>query len=287
MRINNRSLFEPRANEAYKIINKADSATVYIYDEISWFGVSADQFVKDFNDIKASTIHLRVNSPGGSVFDGTAIFNTVQQHKSKVIAHVDGLAASIASVIIMAADEVHMSENAFIMIHEPWSIVVGNSDDMRQEANLLDKVGKPIVKTYMDKSGKDEKEIKKMMAAETWLTAEESLEMGFCDHIDKKAEKAQSGLFDLSAFANVPDTLKEQKTAPTIRDIEHILRDAGCTKKQAKSILSDGWKEDCRDDDLLTPDPTLSDQRDADTPKGVDRATALLVRAEIVAPSHT
>lgn len=288
MRLNNRSLFKPRVSGIYQIKNKADDATVYIYDEISWFGVSAEQFVKDLNDIKAKTIHLRVNSPGGSVFDGTAIYNALKQHKAKVIAHVDGLAASIASVIIMAADEVHMGENAFLMIHEPWSMVIGGSEDMRQEADLLDKVGGTIMKTYMDKSGKDEDEIKDMMAKETWFTAQEALDGGFCDFIDKeKEEKTKAVLFDLSAFANVPDKLKLNKKMPTARDLEHILRDAGCTAKQAKAILSDGLDDSLRDEVVITdPSSAELDQRDVEPVKAKkDRTADLLTRAEMIAPA--
>jgi len=285
MRPKNRSFFKNRVNGLYKIENKSDESTVYIYDEISWFGVQAEQFVKDLNNIKAKTIHLRVNSPGGSVFDGTSIYNALKQHSAKVVAHVDGLAASIASVIIMAADEVRMSENAFLMIHEPFSIVIGGADDMRHEADLLDKVGGTIVKTYMDKSGKDEDEIKDMMAKETWFTAQEALDMGFCDCIDKETkEKAQIVLFDLSVFANVPDKFKENRQ-PTARDLERVLRDAGCSAKQAKSILSKGIEGDLRDEEPANdPPPAKLDQRDVEPQVSVvkDRTVLLLKRAATV-----
>ena len=100
MRLNNRSLFKPRAKNSYRIENKAsaDESTVYIYDEIGWFGILAEQFIKDFNAIKSNTIHVRINSPGGSVFDGSSIYNAIKQHKSTTIVHIDGLAASIASI---------------------------------------------------------------------------------------------------------------------------------------------------------------------------------------------
>lgn len=285
MRLKNRSFFNPKINGLYRIKNKAEEATVYIYDEISWFGVQAEQFVKDLNNIKAKKIHLRVNSPGGSVFDGTSIYNAVKQHPASVIAHVDGLAASIASVIIMAADEVHMSENAFLMIHEPFSFVIGNADDMRHEADLLDKVGGTIMQTYMDKTGKGEDEIKDMMAKETWFTAQEASDMGFCDHVDKETkEKAQLVLFDLSVFANVPDTLKENRQ-PTARDLERVLRDAGCSAKQAKSILSKGVDGDLRDEETANAlQPANLDQRDVEPQVNVvkDRTVLLLKRAATV-----
>lgn len=283
----------------YKIENKADETTVYIYDEISWFGVNAEQFIKDLNGVTAKTIHIRFNSPGGSVFDGTAVYNAIKQHKAKTITHIDGLAASIASVIALASDEVRMADNAFLMIHEPWSLVIGDAATMREEADLLDKVGGVIAKTYMDKTGKDEAEIKAMMAAETWMTADEAKEMGFIDVIEdlKEEEKAKATLFDLSVFANVPDQLKENRQPPTARDLERILREAGCSAKQAKAILAEGFKDDQRDvepvDDPPPSEPVIQRdvepvvaQRDVEPPKPKkDRTAELLTRAELIAHS--
>ena len=298
MRLNNRSLFKPRARVkgSEKIQDKADEATVYIYDEISWYGVHAETFIKDFNNLTEKTIHLRFNSPGGSVFDGTAMFNTIKNHKSRTIAHIDGLAASISSIVALAADEVRMSENAFMMIHDPWSMVVGSADDMRDEADLLDKVGGTIATTYINKTGKTDEEIKNLMAAETWMTADEALEMGFIDAIDKEERKEKATLFDLSVYANVPDQLIEGKTAPTAKDMEKALRDVGCSNKQAKAILSEGLQENPRDVDLPVepPDPVQEprdvvpeEPRDVVQPekKKKDRTADLLTRAELVAPS--
>ena len=298
MRLNNRSLFKPRARVkgSEKIQDKADEATVYIYDEISWYGIQAETFIKDFNNLTEKTIHLRFNSPGGSVFDGTAMFNTIKNHKSRTIAHIDGLAASISSIVALAADEVRMSENAFMMIHDPWSMVVGSADDMRDEADLLDKVGGTIATTYINKTGKTDEEIKNLMAAETWMTADEALEMGFIDAIDKEERKEKATLFDLSVYANVPDQLIEGKTAPTAKDMEKALRDVGCSNKQAKAILSEGLQENPRDVDLTVepPDPVQEprdvvpeEPRDVVQPekKKKDRTADLLTRAELVAPS--
>lgn len=289
MRINNRSPFHGKGRTAYKVENKVDETTVYIYDEISWFGVDAQAFVKDFNKIEAKVINLRVNSPGGSVFDGTTIFNAVKQHPSKTIAHIDGLAASIASVIVMAADEVIMAENAFLMIHEPWSMVVGGSEDMRKEAELLDKVRGTIAKTYTDKSGKEEKEVFDLMADETWFTAEEALENGFVDSIvkDSKDNEQKATAFDLSVFAKVPDELTNINKEPTARDVETALKDIGCTQKQAKSIMSEGFKTDLRDvADTEIPPVEEEDLRDVTSPEPIkDKTFELLAEAERIAPS--
>jgi len=123
------------------------------------------------------------------------------------------------------------------------------------------------------------------MAAETWLTAKEAKEGGFCDHIyEDNTEKAEANPFDLSAFANVPIKLKEQNIALTARGAEQALRDVGCTKKQAKSILSGGWETGCRDDDPVDLIPAQSVQRDVEPER--DKVSDLLIRAEIMAPSN-
>jgi len=287
-----RSPFKPRA-KTYKIENKNEESTVYIYDELGWFGLTSEQLVKDINAIDSKVLHLRFNSPGGSVFDGTAVFNAIKQHKSKTITHIDGLAASIASVIALASDEVRMAENAFLMIHDPWSIVIGNADVMREEADLLEKVGGVIAKTYMDKSGKDEKEIKELMNAETWMTAEEALEMGFIDAIDKNTddEKARATMFDLSVFANVPETLSEMKATKkdlNQRDLEKSLRDAGYSRNQAKEIVAKVFQDEREaQTETIEQDEREAQIVDSEPPqvKKKDRTADLLTRAEMVAPS--
>ncbi len=277
----------------------AKETNVYLYDEISWWGISAEEFVKDLKAITTPIINLHINSPGGAVFDGTAIYNALKQHKSKIIVYIDGLAASIASIVAMAGVEIIMGESAFLMIHKPFSIVIGTAEDMRAEADLLDKVSETISKIYQNKSGKDEKEIKDLMAAETWFTAEEALEAGFIDKIyeDKKEEtEAKATMFDLSVFAHVPDVLSTSKKT-TKRELENILRDAGCSMSESKFIVSkidDGdsekkpgkdLKADLRDEgepdnqDKANNDGG-EDQRDVDTNTHVDEVAELLIKAK-------
>src|SRR5690554_1095433 len=158
-------------------------AEVFIYDEIGAFGVSAKQFAKDLKQhATARQIDLRIHSPGGSVFDGNAIYNQLKQHPAKITAHIDGIAASMASVIAMAADHVVMPENALMMIHNPWSVSAGDSDQLRKDADLLDKVKTTLVGAY-GRSAMTDDEIVAIMDAETWLTAAEAVEMGFADEI--------------------------------------------------------------------------------------------------------
>jgi len=278
----------------YKIENKANDATVYIYDEIGWFGIEAAQFAKDFSEIKADTIHIRINSPGGDVFDGTAIANTIKQHSAKTITHIDAIAASIASIIALSSDEVIMAENAFFMFHEAWSISIGSAADFRKEADLLDKIDGVLAKTYVNKTGKDEKEIKGLMVAETWLTAEEALEMGMVDQIEEGGE-VNASMFDLSVFANVPDCLNgecEIGEELNPRELERALREAGCSRNQAKEILAKGLvEESVRDAQKIDEakqnerDTQTDPLRDAETAKE-DKVSDLLTRAEMVAPSQ-
>lgn len=295
-----RSPFKAQSRGTYRVENKADTdATVYIYDEIGWFGVMAEDFVKDLNGIDAKTVHIRLNTPGGSVFDGTAIANSIKQLKAKTIIHIDGLAASIGSIIALAGDEIRMSENAFFMFHEAWSISIGSAEDMREEANLLDKIDGVLAKTYANKTGMEVDEVKELMSAETWLTADEALAMGMIDVIetDESSEKAKATIFDLSVFANVPDKLKGKTVEkdPNERDAEKALRDAGFSRNQAKEILAKGFRNE-RD---AQTEPVNQNERDAQTiakppqreaeppePKKKDRTAELLTRGEMLAPTN-
>lgn len=209
-----------RDNEAngggFRAELKDDEATLYLYEPIGgWFGVDAKDFATELKDIKASTIHLRINSPGGDVFDGRAIATALSQCKAKVIAHVDGVCASAATYVALACDEVEMADGAFFMIHQAWTLAIGNADDLMQTAELLLKVDDSIVNDYAKKTGLNDTELKEMMAAETWLTAEEALEKGFIDSIYESEEGVENS-WNLSAYDNAPDNLKAQ----TNKDVE-------------------------------------------------------------------
>ena len=271
--------------------NKNKEATVYLYDEIGYFGIDPGQFAKDFDAIKEKTIHLRINSPGGNVFDGIAIYEAVRRHPSNVVAHIDGLAGSMASVIALAANDVVISKMGYYMIHEPWSIAMGNADDMRKEADLLDSISDTLLGAYTDKTGLKKDKIKELMAEESWLNSELALEYGFVDRIDDNENDEAleiAARFDLSVFSNVPDKLKQKnKKTPTERELEEILRDAGLSRTQAKSVLAGGYK--AKDDQRDAAEPT---QRDVEEPKKVEKAEikdityAILARAERIAPAR-
>ena len=161
---------------------KADD-TIEITDDIGGFGVSAKSFLNDMKAINGDTINLSINSPGGDVFAGVAIYNALRSSGKKVNVKVLGIAASAASLIAMAGDEIEMPENAMMMIHNPWSFAMGDADELRATADVLDKIGNSLVGTYAARSGKDEDEIKALLDAETWMSAQEAVEMGFATKV--------------------------------------------------------------------------------------------------------
>jgi ATP-dependent Clp protease protease subunit len=148
---------------------------------------------------------VRINSPGGSVFDGVAINNALKRHPASVTVWIDGIAASIASMIAMAGDEVVMPENAMLMLHDPSGLVAGTAADMRATADALDKMATAMIAAYRDKSDAGDAEIAALMAAETWLSAEEAVELGLADRVEAPLRMAAH--FDLSRFRNPPSQL--------------------------------------------------------------------------------
>lgn len=229
--------------EWYKIKALSDDeAEILIYDVIGWPYNDISELVRNLAEIKAKTITVRINSPGGDVFDGVSLFNTLVNHSAKIITRVEGLAASIASILAMAGKEVQAYKNTMMMIHDPWVFAVGNQYDFRELADILEKIGGNLLDIYTGKTKSGKKEMAQMMKDETWMTAKEAKEKGFIDTIleSGKAIKAQ---FDLSIFANVPDDLiADDNHEPTIRDLEKALRDAGLSKNNAKATLARGWK---------------------------------------------
>jgi ATP-dependent protease ClpP protease subunit len=156
----------------------AQGAEIAIYDEIGAFGIPAKAFLDELKALApAADLTLRINSPGGSVFDGVAIYNALKRHDGRVTVLIDGIAASIASMIAMAGDEVVMPANTMLMLHDPSGLVMGTAADMRGMAEALDKMKAGMVGAYRDKSGRDDAEIEALMRAETWLTAEEAIDL--------------------------------------------------------------------------------------------------------------
>jgi ATP-dependent protease ClpP protease subunit len=162
-----------------------NETTVTLYDEIGAFGAGSKEFLADLGKLSGQHIHLRINSPGGSVIEGTAIYNSLRRHEGGLTVHIDALAASMASVVAMSGSPVFMADNALLMIHNPWTVSMGESKDLRKEADLLDKLKSTLVNAYVRKTGINAEEIGAMMDAETWLDAVEAVALGFADAIEE------------------------------------------------------------------------------------------------------
>jgi ATP-dependent Clp endopeptidase proteolytic subunit ClpP len=195
----------------YTIRARSSGTEVLIYDEIGAYGVTAKGFLAELGALPDdATIDLRLNSPGGSVFDAVAIYNALRRHLGEVTVWIDGIAASAASYIAMAGDTIVMPENAFLMIHDPSGLVMGTAEDMRSTAEALDKVKVSLIQGYATKSGKPDEEIAALMAAETWLDATEALDLGLIDRIAEPVKLAAS--FDVARFRNAPPEVLEAAT---------------------------------------------------------------------------
>ena len=210
----------------YTIRARDGGAEVLIYDEIGAYGVSAKGFLAELGALTDDTaIDLRLNSPGGSVFDAVAIHNALSRHAGTVTVWIDGIAASAASYVAMAGDAIVMPENAFLMIHDPSGLVMGTAADMRDMAGTLDKIAAGMTRGYAGRSGKTEDEIAALMAAETWFSAAEALEAGLATQLAEPVRIAAR--FDIARFRNAPPALvdaveasepEDDATAPDIVD---------------------------------------------------------------------
>lgn len=196
---------------------KGSSAEIWLYDQIGsdfWGdGVSAKTFQKELTNLgKVTAINLHINSPGGDVFDGLAIYNLLAAHPARIVVDIDGLAASIASVIAMSGDEVRIAGNAMMMIHNPYGFAMGDAVEMRRTGALLDQIKTNLVDTYAKRTGQQQAQIDAWMDDETWLTAETAVQHGFADTV--AAEQRVSASFGLlRAFKHVPDRIKASAAA--------------------------------------------------------------------------
>ncbi len=203
----------------YAIRARGTGAEVAIYDEIGAYGVSAKGFLAELGALPEGTpVDLRLNSPGGSVFDAVAIHNALKRHEGTVTVWIDGIAASAASYIAMAGDEIVMPENAFLMIHDPSGLVMGTAQEMRAMAEALDKVKGSLVSGYAAKSGRTPEEVSALMVAETWFDATDAVAQGFADRLIEPVRIAAR--FDIGRFRNAPPVLVEQAEAEPEPDDE-------------------------------------------------------------------
>lgn len=168
----------------YEIKNlSAETVNIAIYDEIGFWGVTASDFVNELKGVSAQNIQLSINSPGGDVFDGLAILNSLRQHPATVNVVIDGVAASAASFIAMAGDSVKIAPQAMMMIHDASGLVMGNAQDMQEMAALLEKTSDNIASVYAQRAGGTQEEWRTAMKAETWYTDQEAVDAGLADEI--------------------------------------------------------------------------------------------------------
>jgi ATP-dependent protease ClpP protease subunit len=170
---------------------KVDGSEIYLYDIIgpSWAGyIGSEDVIAALAENKSKRMTIRINSPGGSVDEGIAIYNALSRHAAGVNVVVDSVAASIASVIALAGETVVMASNAKLMIHDPWTFEMGNASKLRKTADVLDLYTNGLVDIYKKKTGLGESEIRDMMNAETWLSATDALAKKFIDGIDGESQ---------------------------------------------------------------------------------------------------
>ena len=218
--------------------NDNGTAQIRIYDVIGWPFIEAGEFAKELDAIEADKIEVKINTPGGDVFDGTAIYNMLNDHPAQISTKIEGIAASMGSIIALAGDKGHreISKTSQYMIHNPSSLAWGDYRTMSETAEFLrETIGDPMVQLYTEVTGKEPSEIQSLMDNESWFTGQKAVDSGF---IDKVVGQSQStARFNLSVFENAPEENKEINK----RTIEQVLtRDAGLTRSQARKLMANG-----------------------------------------------
>ena len=198
----------------------SDIAVLRLYGAIDdWggeWGVSAKEFAETLDalsDVKEIRVHI--NSPGGSVFEAIAIMNQLRAHSARVVAIVDGLAASAASFIAVSADEVVMAPHSELMVHDAWGVSIGNAADMRAFADTLDHLSDNIANIYAAKSGGDAAAWRAVMMSETWISADEAVAAGLADRVDGEDGSFAKAALDLSIFDYAGRNNAPTPTLPT------------------------------------------------------------------------
>lgn len=221
--------------------NRKAGDAIDITDDIGAYGVSAKAFLDEMHAIEGDTINLSINSPGGDVFAGLAIYNALRYSGKTINVKVLGIAASAASLVAMAGDEIEMPENAMMMIHNPWSFALGDAQELRESADVLDKIGDSLAGTYAKRTGKGLDEIKAMLHAETWMTANEALEMGFATKVTPAFTARASFALD-----RLPDAARAvyalaQTPAPQPADAPPADEEPQPTHAEQVAVLASAW----------------------------------------------
>ncbi len=229
---------QDHARSWFSIQAKAEAGTadIFIYDYIGLGGVTAAEFTKELKALSAKTITVHINTPGGDVFDGLAIYNSLKDHGARIHVKIDGIAASIGSIIAMAGHSITMGESSFMMIHNPWALVIGNAKDMRDMALTLDKIGGSLAGVYASRAKVSKDQAQRWMDGEMWFTAEEARAVGLADDVQgaESSATAPQARFDLSGYAHIPDALKAALPEPRPQtDADSLQRMALMRKRLA------------------------------------------------------
>lgn len=274
---------------------------VLLYGEIGGFSWEtwrvengAKEFAEKIAAIKASKIILRINSPGGNVFEGQAMHSALKNHPAEVVAHIDGIAASIASVIAMGADKVIMPENAMMMIHNPWGGVMGDAAEIRKMAETMDKIKESLVSAYQGKTGLSRAKISKLMDEETWMTAKEAKKLGFADEISEEIQAAASlsdGALSLGGvefksqmFKNFPKELMKMAKIKAENDAKEDQNATEGLESSASEPAVANSEAEAGEAPVPAPAETSSEQGAEAVPSGEKPAP---VPAEAAAPAES
>ena len=202
----------------YNISGKASDGIVdiYIFDEIGAYGLNAQSFIDEIKPFKNSALNIHINCVGGDVFDGMAIYNVIKKRTAETTVYIEGIAASMGSVIALAADTVVMAENSLFMIHNAWGGAMGEAKEMKKTAKLLDKISGEIADIYVKKTNLPYNKVQEMMDEETWLNADEAYELGFIDSISDAIKVAAK--YDVSKFKNITNEEVSNKLSVNLKN---------------------------------------------------------------------
>jgi len=241
----------------YSIKNKsAGELNVSIHEEIGMWGITAAEFIDELRAPKnVDKINLSIHTPGGSVLDGFAMYNALKSHPAKVYGHVEGIAASAGSFILMASDYISMPEDSWVMIHNAYGGAFGDSEEIRKAADIVEKLQDSVINIYHKRTGKDVNELADMMKEETWMNAHQAVEHGFADTITDAIGVASRCHGFEKYFKSMP--VKNEidiSSIDTIKEFERYLRDSGISRSKATALSSRAkvvFQSDSDNDDEL------------------------------------
>ena len=238
-------------------VDGKNAAEVYIFDYIGYWDISARSFIDELKAIDADQIDLHINSPGGSVFDGVAIQNSIKHHKANVTVYIDGIAGSIASIIALSGDQIYIADNAYVMIHNPSSIVWGEAKDMLKEAEVLDKLADGLAGDYARQMGITTGEARALMDEETWYMGQEAVDAGYADKTFAGAKAAAS--FDLKRFsAKAPQSAIERFSQTPSPNGGTITPPVSTEKIMASDVTADSAEN--QSDEIVTEETALPNE---------------------------